>query len=291
MEWPEITVIGTGGLGQTFIKALHEKQLPLKSIFNRTASEVKKLATDFHIGIADTFPESKTDLGSLTFLTVSDRAIQEVAIRLSELSDDFSGYTFVHCSGNMPAEHLQALRAKGAQVVAMHPLQSFTTESGTESFNGIYFTLEGDQQAFPELHNLALKLGASVLEVDADQKSYLHAAAVMASNYLNTLLQAAVETAEVSGLSSEEVKKALFPLIKRSLKNIEHTSFEEALTGPIKRGDVATVQHHLELLEEHDQLCKLYCMLGRRTISIALQSGNLKEASAKELKKLLNAHE
>ncbi|MEL7834714.1 Rossmann-like and DUF2520 domain-containing protein [Fodinibius sp. Rm-B-1B1-1] len=284
---PEITLIGTGGLGQTLVRALSEVNIPIKSIFNRTVDKARDIAVEYGILTHGKQPDNIGQLGNLIFITVTDRAIEEVAQQLSRLSGDFNDYTIVHCSGNESAELLHPLRVKGASVASFHPLQTFTEQSDAKAFQDIYFSLQGDKTVFPLLENIAQKLGAQTLEVTADQKSNLHAAAVMASNYLNTLLEAAIDTASLSGLSPERAKEALLPLVATTLRNIGEQSFENALTGPIKRGDIETVKRHIELLRGQPELMTIYQTLGKRTVALAKRSQKIDSPTAQTLLEVL----
>ncbi len=286
MNLPETTIIGTGGLGDSLARSFRANDIPIKSLFNRTVSKARDLADELEVSISNSFPASAEELGSLVFITVPDRAIQPVASKLAELFDDFSDHIFVHCSGNESADLLKSLSEKGAVVASFHPLQTFTRESTPDDFNGIYFSLQGDRQAFPILEAIAQKMGAHVFEIDKEQKSHLHAGAVMVSNYLNTLLQSAVDTATLSGLAEDQVKKALLPLVRQSLQNISTSSFPDALTGPIKRGDVSTVKRHLELLADQDKLRELYILMGRHTVDIAQDSGAIDGTAAEKLRNI-----
>jgi len=151
--------------------------------------------------------------------------------------------------------------------------------------------MEGDQQVFPILVSIAQEMGADVFEIDKEQKSHLHAGAVIAANYLNALLQSAVDTATLSGLAEDQVTKALLPLVGRSLQNIDNSSFGDALTGPIKRGDISTVRRHLKLLADQDNLRELYILMGKRTVDIAQDSGAIDRTTAEKFRKILYEQE
>ncbi|MDZ7680122.1 MAG: NAD(P)-binding domain-containing protein [Fodinibius sp.] len=146
MSLPDTSIIGTGALGSALCRALVDRQFPVKSIFNRDRSLADQLADELGVEYSAAFPQSVEELGSITFLTVSDGAISEVAARISQLSDSFEGYTFVHCSGNESADLLDSLRAKGASVASFHPLQTFNSRSGPEDFRDIYFSIQGDRE-------------------------------------------------------------------------------------------------------------------------------------------------
>lgn len=268
MDLPEISVIGIGRLGTALTKSLLASGLLVTSIFNRTEDRVQNLAKSSGIETAGKFPSTLDELGELVFLTVSDDSIKAHANQLSQLDGEFKSRIFVHCSGNDPAGLLDPLKSEGAKVASFHPLQTFTFDAKPDHFRDIYFSLQGDTETFPILKKVAQKLGAQTIEVTAEQKAHLHIAAVTACNYLTTLLDTSVKIGTSAGLSDELVKKALLPLVRNTLDNAESQSFSDALTGPIKRGDIETIQNHLALLEDQQELRNLYCLLGLQTLSL-----------------------
>lgn len=283
----EITVIGLGALGTALTEAFAGHDLELKSVYSRNREKVESVAETHKVATASSFPSELGQLGEVVFLTVTDAAIVDVADKLSALGGDFSGKTFVHCSGNESAALLDRLKEKGARTASMHPLQTFNTHSGAADFNDIYFSLQGDVAVFPLLERMAHLLGAETLAVTEEQKSHLHAAAVFASNYLITLLDAATDTGGLSGLNKKQVREALYPLIDTTLKNFQSTSFPEAISGPIVRGDVETVTQHLQLLSNQQELRTLYTVLGQQTVARAEEAGRLDQASADQLRRRL----
>ena len=289
MSLPSISIIGAGALGSALGRAVAAQQYPIKCIYNRTESKAQQLAERVGSDSWGSFPTSPDELGSLVFLTVADSAIAEAAAQLATLDGDVSGQTYVHCSGSESAELLDPLREKGARVASFHPLQTFTSQSKPADFSGIYFSLQGDANAFAQLTDLAQSLGAQTLNVSAEEKSQLHGAAVFASNYLLSLLDAAVEVGSGGGLESQQVKQALLPLVQTSLQNASDQSFEDALSGPIKRGDINTVKRHLKLLDDRVELKALYCMLGLRTLKVAESAGGITGTDAEEMRIILDA--
>lgn len=288
MNLPETSIVGVGGLGKVFARALVSKNVPVKSVFNRTEEKARQLASNVDVESYGSFPSTSDELGKLIFITVPDDAIEDVAGRISELHNDFSERIFVHCSGTQSAESLHALQSKGATVASFHPLQTFTTQAQPSDFKGIYFSLQGDFAAFPVLRKVAQLLGAQAFEVTKEQKSHLHAAAVMASNYFTILLNSSVEIGMQSGLDADQVKKALLPLVQRTLVNNEKQSADEALTGPIKRGDINTIENHLALLDDQPELRDLYCVLGLQAADIAEASEALDGTVIEKMRKILS---
>lgn len=287
MDLPDITIIGLGGLGTALTKTLIHHNFHVKSVFNRTEEKATLISSDYDIRIAGQFPDDSNQLGQLVFITIPDRTIQEIADRLAKLNDDFSGYIFAHCSGTESADLLKRIKEKGASTAAFHPLQTFTAQSGAENFNDIFFSIQGDEDAFPILQQIAQKMGAQTFQISPEQKSHLHAAAVVACNYLITLLDASNQIAQVGGLDPEQIKGALYPLITTTLQNYKDGSFSESLTGPIRRGDYQTVKKHLELLKDHPNLSHLYRELGIQTLKMAQSSGHLTGTDAQKLRSIL----
>ncbi|MGM0545160.1 MAG: Rossmann-like and DUF2520 domain-containing protein [Bacteroidota bacterium] len=287
MSAPDITIIGTGGLGQLLTRALSKTSFRIKSVYNRTGDKAENLATHLGIPKSGTFPKDINELGDLVFITVSDQAIKEVAERLQTLGDDFGNRIIAHCSGNESADLLELLQLKGALTASFHPLQTFTEQSSPSDFKGIYFSLQGDNEAFPTLRNVARELGAQSIELTDGQKSQLHAAAVFASNYLVTLLDAAFDISSSEGLPREVARKTLMPLVRTTLQNIERQEVGDALSGPIKRGDMQTVEQHLQLLKGHDDLHQLYRMMGKKTVELARRSQKIDDATARKILDLL----
>ncbi len=288
MAKPSISVIGTGALGSVLANALHNQGFEIKGLYNRSESKAAALGEELNPSFISEFPETVNQLGDLVFLTVPDRAIEDSANRLSQIGIDFSNVIIAHCSGNYPSHILFGLIEKGASTASFHPLQTFTGDSKPKDFEGIYIDMEGEQHAIEILRDVVEQLGASPLEVEPEAKPYLHAAAVMASNYMVALMEAASQTAELGGISKKEALQALLPLAKKSMANISRSSsLDEALSGPIARGDASTVQNQLEKLQNNPDLQQLYRQLGKVLLKLKQEAGENQESDIVELAKIL----
>ena len=281
-----ISLVGTGSLGKTLAKALHRQGYEIKSLFNRTEKEAAQLASSLGEGIrTGAMPESIEHLAPYVFLAVPDDELRACARHIAGLSDDFWGYHFIHCSGHEAADTLEKLAGKGAAIAAFHPMQTFTGDSGPEAFQGIHIDIEvpHDESFKTFLEDLAAKLGAHPLEVSAASKPYLHAAAVMASNYLLALLHASGKIALLGGIPKEQALEALMPLMRSALANADASSdnISKSLTGPIRRGDVKTVRAQLELLQDHEHFLMLYRQLGREALELAREQAEEDDVTAK----------
>ncbi len=170
-----------------------------------------------------------------------------------------------HTSGATDLAALADVATAGAAVFSLHPLQ--TIPDAATDFTGCPCAIAGsDGVALAYARELADQLGMVAFEVnDADRATY-HAAAAIASNFLIALEESA---AELLGQITPEARELLAPLVLRSAANWSERG-AEALTGPIARGDAATVERHLDALRERaPELVPLYEVLAERTRRIA----------------------
>jgi predicted short-subunit dehydrogenase-like oxidoreductase (DUF2520 family) len=185
----------------------------------------------------------------VTLLCVPDASIGDVARRLA------IGPWIAHVSGATPLRHL----APHVRRFSMHPLQTFSRTRGAEQLDGAWAAVSADTgEAIRVGSQLADLVGLRPFVLDDDRRALYHAGAVIASNYLVTLYRAAARALEAAGAPPE----ALMPLMRRTIEN----GFE--LTGPIARGDWATVDAHLAALTtELPDLVPLYRTLAQATRS------------------------
>ena len=189
----------------------------------------------------------REESGGLVLLCVPDRAIAEVARTIDP------GPWVAHVSGATPLDAL----APHVRRFSMHPLQTLVTWRGPEQFDGAYAAVTAETDEGREVGFwLARTLGLRPFELPDAGRTLYHAGAVMASNYLVTLYRTALGLLEEAGAPPQ----ALVPLMSRTIEN----GFE--LTGPISRGDWATVDAHLAALHErHPELEPMYRVLAEAT--------------------------
>jgi predicted short-subunit dehydrogenase-like oxidoreductase (DUF2520 family) len=232
----------------------------------------------------------------LVLLTVPDDAIALVATQLVQQGAFSPGVVVAHCSGVLDANALSAARQAGCEVGSMHPLQTFpTVESAVTRLAGTPFFIEGTLAACEQLDALAVAVGGKPHRLRSDAKALYHTAAVMASNFLVTLLDGAsavmaLALPESAGANREQALAALTPLLRASVDNVLALGPESALTGPIARGDVQTVALHWNALAHFGpEFRDTYRALGKLTIELALRKGTLSEETAHELRNVLGS--
>jgi predicted short-subunit dehydrogenase-like oxidoreductase (DUF2520 family) len=116
---------------------------------------------------------------------------------------------------------------------------------------------------------MATDLGANVVRLEGVDRAKYHAAAVFSSNYVVSIAAAAERIWEQSGLPREAARPALAPLLLGAAQNIAERELARALTGPVARGDIATIERHLAALDDAD-LDDLYRRLARELLRLDL---------------------
>lgn len=232
--------------------------------------------------------QAVADAADIVFITTPDQAIPEVANELNWRA----GQSVVHCSGADSVDVLEPARKAGAMVGGFHPLQTFAgVRQAVENIPGSTFALEAEEPLLSTLKEMAAALGGNWIELKAADKRAYHAAAVFACNYLVTLVKMSTDLWKTFNESSEPAIKALLPLIRGTLHNIETVGIPQCLTGPIARGDTGTIIKHLETLREQaPALLSPYRELGKQTIPIALAKGRIDTTQAGEMEKILSSN-
>ena len=282
-------IVGAGKVGSALAKLLSQAGYELIGVASRTLSSAGAAREMAGTGLATTAAAEVTRGAELTFLTVPDDAIEALCRRLAVEGAFAEGAVVAHCSGALASGVLSPARSCGAWIGSLHPMQSFATaEQAVRLLPGSSCCVEGDAEALPILRQAGRDLGTSVFTIEAESKPLYHAAACVASNYLVALQNAALKLSRAAGVGREDAVRALTPLVRGTVDNLESVGLPDCLTGPVARGDVETVRRHLKAIEERlPQLLDLYKVLGRETVEVALDKGSLQEEAAAQIRRLL----
>ncbi|MFQ5880396.1 MAG: Rossmann-like and DUF2520 domain-containing protein, partial [Dehalococcoidia bacterium] len=235
--------IGAGVVGTALARGLAGGGYAVVAAASRRLESARRLAAAVRGCEAYAVAQAVADAAELVFITTGDDAIGEVAGAVRWRP----GQMVVHTSGAATVAALAPAREAGAQVATFHPLQTFAdADQAVASLPGTTFALEGEGRVVEELKRLAAALGGRWLILHSEEKALYHAAAVMVSNYAVTLMQAAAELWRAFGVQSQVAVPALVPLLRGTVGNMEAVGLPRCLTGPIARGDVATVRSHLQ---------------------------------------------
>lgn len=202
------------------------------------------------------------------FLTVPDDVLHEVAMALAGQGPAPGEIPALHVSGAVSTDILAPLHRQGYVPGCFHPLQAVAdSRSGAERLKDCYWAVSGGPAVQAAARRLLTPLGGRRLAVPATQRPRYHAAAVLVSNYLPVLVSAGADLLAQAGVGADEAVQALVPLGKGTLDNVAELGPRLALTGPIVRGDLETVDLHLRTLEGRER--DLYVTLGREVVRLA----------------------
>jgi predicted short-subunit dehydrogenase-like oxidoreductase (DUF2520 family) len=284
----KIGFIGAGTVGTALAVGLSQKECAVAAVSSRSLSSAQKLADLVNDCQVYRTAQEVADAAELVFITTPDDVIPGVASGIQW----HKGQNVVHCSGAHSTDVLEPAMRLGANVGSFHPLQTFANvNEAITNLPGSTFCLEAEESLLSRLKELASLLDGNWVELKPGDKVLYHAAAVFVSNYLVTLVKLALDLWQDFGVSSQEATKALLPLLKGTVNNIENIGVPDCLTGPIARGDLSTIDKHLSALESRDSsIGTTYKELGLQTIPIALAKGKIDTDRAEELKALLSVH-
>ncbi len=277
--------IGAGTVGTALALRLSAKGYPVVAVSSRTYASAEKLARAISGCHAASNNQAVADMVDFAFITTPDDVIGTVATEVKW----HAGQGVVHCSGADSTEVLKPARNLGARVGAFHPLQTFASvKQAIDNFPGSTFALEAEEPLLTTLKEMATALDGHWIELKASDKVVYHAAAVLACNYLVTLVKLATDLWQTFNVPRQEAIRALMPLLRGTLNNLENVGIPDCLTGPIARGDIGTITKHLNALEKADpSLVSTYRELGLQTIPIAIGKGRINQECAEELRALL----
>ncbi len=286
---PSFAIVGCGKVGTVLGKFLAAAGYRPAGLASKSLSSAEKAAQIIGTDYFNQIPWEITKKADVVFITTPDNAIADTCNSIAENDGFGKDAVVLHCSGVLPSTILSSAKKGGASVGSMHPLQSFASaEIEQNPFQDIIISVEGDAAAVNAAGKIATDLGATCLTIQTEAKTLYHASAAVASNYLVTLLDLALRLIEASGISGPDAIKVLKPLIEGTLANVERVGVIKALTGPIVRGDVETVEKHIqEIGSKKPELLSLYKTLGFHTIDIASAGGTLSEEVTQKLKNIL----
>ena len=269
---PTLAFIGAGRAGSALAQALADAGHDVVAVHSRTAAHAARVAAS--VG-AHVVPSALAAVraADITFVTVPDAEITLVAATVAASGAALRGRSLVHCSATHGPEALAALRLNGARVGAFHPLQALAGVASSPLLRGSSFAVEAEEPLRSTLLGLVADLGGHAIDVSADGRALYHAAAVLAGNAPLALLARATSLLEEAGVPKDHAHRALVALLAGAVSNAREAGPGGALTGPVVRGDAATVARHLDVLQADPTTRELYRRLSLETLALAGPGG------------------
>lgn len=274
-----IGIIGAGKLGTTLGIYLRRNGIDVSGFYSRT-DESAVMAADYTKTKAYHDIEMLVDASDTLFIATPDGEIGHVwdCIAGNGLKDKI----ICHFSGSLSSHVFSNIEATGAFGCSIHPMYAFSDKfKSFEQFSAACLTMEGQDKAVRMMRRLFENLGHQVFTVKAEDKMRYHAAAALASNYMVGLFQVSLDLLGTCGFTEEQSRKLLVPLVRNNVDTMLEKSTTEALTGPVERGDMQTVEQHLEALEGMDADA-VYRSIGKELVKIAGKKNPDKDYTALE---------
>jgi predicted short-subunit dehydrogenase-like oxidoreductase (DUF2520 family) len=188
---------------------------------------------------------------SVILLVVPDDALAGVAAELERIGgEELRRKVVAHTSGALSSAVLEPLASHGAWTGAIHPMQSFGARARTH-LEGVLFGIEGHPQALRVLRKIVRSLGGDAARIGQGRKAEYHCAGTFAASHVLASVEAGVQLLLSAGMKRREATRALLRLARQVLNNQELLGPHAAWTGPLSRGDEATIRLHCEALDRY----------------------------------------
>jgi len=240
----KVAIIGTGNVASVIARLIKSSDHSLIHIAGRTLLHAQALATQWQTSFStiDDMPQGSS--ADIYIITVSDKAINECAVQL-KVSDAI----VLHTAGAVSKD---ILKNHAERYGILYPLQSLTKDMQATK---IPLLIDGNtNEVVASLREFALSLSSDVHIANDEERLKLHTAAVVVSNFTNHLYA----LAETFCIKEKVEFDLLKPLILETAARLKYNSPSAVQTGPASRKDLGTIALHLQLLNEHPQLKKIY---------------------------------
>ena len=175
----------------------------------------------------------------------------------------YSGQVVVHSSGALDRSVLAAVESVGARTGSVHPMMSFPTRR-IVPLKGIRFAVEAaDAVTRKELFALVKSLGGKPFAIDSKGKAMYHAGAMFGSPLLVATLAAGVRVLERAGVAEKDALALLGPMAAATVANVQKQGLARSFSGPLARGDAATIKLHRKALAGHPLEAQVYDSLAQ----------------------------
>jgi len=286
---PVVFIMGAGVVGTALAARLVRAGVPVVGLHGRqvdlsdAASAVSGVLASTG-EIPDIFSESE-----VVIISVRDERIPQVAERLAREKRLRPEQVVLHTSGANPsAQILAAARPHVRAVGTLHPLVSFAdARVAVEQIRHIAFGIEGDPPARAMAARMVRAMGAQSVTLTAENLPLYHTGAVIAANYVVALADMAQALLVKAGVPQDQALPALIPLLASVVQNLSQLGLPGALTGPVERGDVSSVEQHLRILESKaPEMLELYRLVGRDVLRLARMKSKLDPTAVGRLEAL-----
>ncbi len=289
-----VAVLAAGRLGSSIAGAMLKTGFNVAAVSSRRADHRDWLSTNLASTLTGQLSgpviaskaQTAADLATVVFITGPDSAIGKICAGINWRDDQ----AVLHCAGVLPVSILDSAFGRNARTGGFHPLQTFPSPDSSDRLEGVSFAVEADNSDLLDwLKLLATDLGGSSVEIESGQRAAYHASAVMACGLVSGLVGLAAEMWEPLGVDRDEAVKRLIPLIRSTVDALDAQGLPSAITGPFVRGDVETIESHLDATSRTStEMGRAYAALALASLHIAREQGGLSDDAFERIKSALS---
>jgi predicted short-subunit dehydrogenase-like oxidoreductase (DUF2520 family) len=276
-----VGVIGVGRVGAPLALALRRAGHPVVGV-HAVSARSRRRAEEYLPGVPLLSVAEVTAAADLVLLTVPDDVLADLVAGLAQTEALTPGQFVVHTSGRYGTAVLEPAARQGALPLALHPVMTFAgTRSDLDRLTGCPFGVTAPAVLRPVAEALVVEMGGEPIWVAENARAIYHAALANGANHLVTLVAQTLDL--LAGAGIEDPATLVRPLLSAALDNVLRMG-DEALTGPVARGDAGTVAAHLRVLgEAAPEARAAYVAMARLTADRALAAGRLDPETAEAL--------
>lgn len=277
-------MVGTGRVARAMLLALAPASRSEPLLYGRNVGKAREAVS--HVSPARMVPDAG-DLArqcDLIVIAVSDDAVADMALDIAGHGPLSHRPMILHVSGRSGAAILEPLERRSALTAAVHPAMTFTGDATTEveRMRGAPFAVTGSSaEASARAFAIVKHLGGVPFAIEERMRPLYHGALAHAASHLVTLLAGAAGALEAAGVNAPYA--VLAPLVRAALENSLERGFD-ALSGPLLRGDAATIHNHLTAFEQHHPaILPPYRAMGLATLDLLEREGANASAACRDL--------
>jgi predicted short-subunit dehydrogenase-like oxidoreductase (DUF2520 family) len=285
MKLRSFAVVGPGRIGTTLAVLWQRSGLECLGFHGRRPAPVRRALV--LVGRGSKLTLAALQQADLVLCAVPDAALPVVVTDALAAGGVRRGSLWIHASGHAAARILAPVGTAGGRYGSLHPLCPVPTVAvGVERLPGGVCAIEGPRASQPILRKLAKRLGTQPMVVAAARKSLYHAAAVLGSNQVVTLL--AVAQSVFARAVGAVPRRVVAEFARNALEQYERLGSQRALTGPLVRGEVELVAAHLQALQRSvPSAVAVYQALSAAALPLAAVRGKVSASDCRRLRQLL----
>jgi len=285
----KIGFIGAGKLGTSLALAMSYSGYKINLINSNNSSSSNALSAFMPKSRATSVAQDIADRCELIFLTTPDDTLGAIVDSIKWNKKNM----VVHCSGATSLSCLKPIEILGGKIGTFHPLQTFPQKNLPENIlRGITFAIDSESSITELLKSIAIKLGSKAIILDPEDRALYHASATMVCGFITSIINLSIQLWKDFPGGTEGALESLEPLIQTTFNNVKQIGPAQAYTGPIIRGDIATISSHLEAIAPlKKEVQDIYTSLCNYGVEIGLETGKLNIVDAENIRSIISNYQ